>query len=160
MRVIAFLSLFVFAILAYNLAEGRIISLQGYIDFSLPMIFFWSSIFLICLELTKRDIGYLKIVTILLVFYSVLSLVLFAIRDNTDYEVYENNEHQAIVRLTDDEVRYNITVFCEDGNFFFKEIYQTRIGKHYEVSFEVIGNELIIERCNAGICLTDNVELE
>ena len=159
-RVIAALSLVIFAILAYNLADERIISLQGYINFSLALIFFWLSIFLVSFDLTKRDIGYLKIVTVLLVIYSSLSLILYAVRDNTEYQMYSNEEHSVIIMLTDDELRYTISVYNKDGSLFHEKIYQTRLGKHWEIEYSVVGNELIIEYCDAGVCHYDMINLD
>jgi uncharacterized membrane protein len=114
LNTIAVVLLIIFAILAYFLANGEIFIIQGYINFSLPTILFWISIFFISYTLIKRDIGYLKMVMFLLMIYSFLSLLLYAVRDTTEYDIYSSEEHSVIIKLTEDDLRDYVSIYIKD----------------------------------------------
>ena len=100
--------LMIFSVTLYKMGQGYITRVEGYIGYSVTLISLWLSLSLIFFMLTKRDIGYLKIVTILGAIYGILSLALYFVRIPSDFTIIRNDEQEIIGIVSFG----NLYIFC------------------------------------------------
>lgn len=159
--IIVIILLFVLNIfLTIQFANGSILNLQAYIDFKIVPILFWGLIIAVSLYFTLADIGFLKIAAILGIITGVFVILFQMVYNTSEFDPFKSSEHELIIQRVNAPDDGFVHIYKKSGPFFSKKVESVRIAHYYELTFEIIGDTLIMNKCTEVSCIPVEIDLQ
>lgn len=150
---------FVYLFLLFKLYNGLILNLQVYSSLNLITLIFWSGIILICIHFILADIGFMKIGAILTFFTGLLVVIFQILNNTTSYDIVTSDKYKLIVEIIEEPGTIEFKVYNKENILFSEYVDSITIVDNFIVSYDIVGDEFIVTKCNINVCLTDEMEL-
>ena len=160
LRIITILFFIMYALLTLKFSNGLISNLQAYINLQLIPIMFWSFMILVSINLLIADTGFIKIGAIIGVVTGVLVLIFTMLNNTSTFDLVTSDKYQLIVETVGSPDTGRVIVYKKDNLFFSKFVGSALVADNYDLSYEIVGDSLILTKCSVNGCITDEINLE
>lgn len=160
LRIVIIFLFLMFVFLIIQFSRGLILNLQVYSNFKLIPLIFWTLIIAISAYLTLADIGFMKIGAILGIITGVLVILLQMVYNTSEFDLIESNDYQLIVETIGSPDPGSINVYKRVSPLFSEYVENIKVADNYDLSFEIVGETLIMNRCTSNACVEIEIELE
>lgn len=150
----------IYVFLTIQFSKGLILNLQLYSNYNLIPFVFWTFTILLSVFLTLTDIGFLKIGAIMGIMAGVLIITLQMVNTTSEFDLIESNDYKLIVERIGSPDPGKITVYKRVNPFFSEYVDSIQVASNYDLTFEIIGDTLIMSRCTTIACVPIEIELE
>jgi hypothetical protein len=121
---------------------------------------FWFFMILASINLLVADTGFLKIGAVLGIVTSVFILGFQMVTNTSSFELVTSDKYELIVETVGSPDPGRVIVYKKDNLFFSNFVGSTRIDHYYDLSYEIVGDSLILTMCTVNSCITDEIDLE
>lgn len=154
-------SFVLFGVLLIVYSLEHILVVQRFISVSIPTLVFWVAALALSVKLTSLDIGYMKIGTILGMIVTLYAIVYGFVMTSDEYIHIRNEEYVLVIKIEETEgTNYRYNVYKKDTIMTSSYVGFFLLGPHYESTFEIVGDELIITKCTDVTCQEDVFQIE
>lgn len=163
MKKINFLIIFfalVFLFLIYQSSFDKILRIQGYVGISLIAASLWLLVIIIGIKLIYSDVGFLKIGAVLGFCLALIMFVFLFSYKPYSYEIESSNEYEVVIEIDDSRNYRVINIYSKENFLFSKKISEISTQDHYNLEYEIIGDNLIFKRCTSVSCIETVIPLQ
>lgn len=160
LRIITISFLLMYVLLTYKFYNGFIANLQVYSSCQLIPIMFWCFMILVSINLLIADTGFIKIGAIIGVVTGILVLIFIMLNNTSTFDLVTSDKYQLIVETVGSPDTGRVIVYKKDNLFFSKFVGSALVADNYDLSYEIVGDSLILTKCSVNGCITDEIELE
>lgn len=157
--IFAFLILLVAIFFTIKDINEYMLRLQAYTAFHLIQTLYWVIILLLFVRVLIGDSGYLKMGAALGILVAIYFIMFRAATNEFEYTVLKSENYEVTLVIGEGISGYDVMVYSKSDILFTKYIDQSKIDYHYDVTYEIVGDNLIIEKCTPNGCQIEEIQL-
>lgn len=150
----------IYVFLTIQFSKGLILNLQVYLDYKFVPLAFWSFVIVLGVYFTLEDIGFMKIGAIMVIIVGVFTIILQVVNNTSEFDLIESDNYELIIESINPPDPRSVVVYKKVSPLFSELIKTAQIPDHYDVSYEIVGDALIITKCTTVSCNSVSVDLE
>lgn len=160
LEVVMILLFLIYVLLTIKFSNGLILNLQAYSNYKFIPLVFWTFTIVVSIYLTQADIGFMKIGAFLGITTGVFIILIQMGNNTTEFDLIESDNYELIIEKVGSPDPGSITVYKKISPFFSEYVDTIQVADNYDLSFEIVGDTLIINRCTTISCVEIEIELE